>query len=578
MSGPRIALGGEASMSASLAAPASPARPSLRDPRWPAPRLRDRIRALFRDADQLTLATLPDRLAALYGERPAFFLETPIDVPGCAGTCVTHADLARVVGRAARGFAALGVGAGERVGLVARNRIEAAFAEFAAARLGAVVVPVSALSRREELRALAADAQLGTMVVDRAVLDETLRGDLGGFPGVARWVVVGEGPLPSRAHAFAELCARDGAPVAPAPIRDADLAMLFYTAGTTGAPKGALLTHGALVFALRRQVRLAAWHPLAPRDLALLVMPLAHTSGHQAMLLQLALGTPVLLHGRFDPARVLAAIERHRVTQISGVPAMYRMLLDAGAERADLSSLGLVAWGGDAMPPELQRAFDAAVRRTRGRGPRWVSGYGLAESAGQQTRWIGRRAAPGAVGRPLRGVEVRITDERGTPLARGAIGELWLRSPGVMQGYWNAPELTREALADGWLRTGDLARRDRLGRLHLASRKKEVIKTGGYSVFPAEVEHALLAHPDVLAVAVAGVPHPVKGEVPAAMVVPRPGSGLDEAGLLAFARERITPYKAPRHAVMVESIPMSSAWKAKRGEVAALLRSRLGLG
>ena len=558
----------------------SPApRPCLGDARWPAPRFRDQLRVLWRDADALSLATLPEQLAGLYGARPAFFLEAPLETPVFTGDCVTHDDLARLVARTAHGLARLGVRAGERVGLVSRNRIELLFAEFAAAKLGAVSVPMNALLRADELRALAADAHVATMVIDRSVLDDTLRGDRAGFGDVARWVVVTDGEAPPGAARFADLLCGGGDRFPCAPSRDADLAMLFYTAGTTGAPKGALLTHGALLFAVRSQARLAAWLPARRRSLALLVMPLAHTSGHQAMLLQLVLGTPMLLHGRFEPVRVLDAIARHRVTQISGVPAMYRMLLDAGAEHADLSSLALVAWGGDAMPPELQARFDAAVRRSRRRGPRWVSGYGLAETAGQQTRWIGgTRRAPGDVGRPLRGVEVRIVDAAGAPVARGGVGELALRSPGVMQGYWNAPELTREALGDGWLRTGDLARRDRLGRLHLASRKKDVIKVGGYSVFPAEVEHALAAHPDVLAVAVAGVPHAVKGEVPAAMVVPRPQSGLDEATLLAFARERMAPYKAPRHIVLVESIPMSSAWKPKRREVAERLRAQLGLG
>lgn len=556
-------------------AAADPARPALSDASWPVPRRRDRLRVLYRDSHALSLATLPDRLAALYGARPAFFLETPLDTPVFRGDCITYDDLARLVARAAHGLARIGVRAGERVGLVTRNRIELAFVEFGAAKLGAVLVPMNALLRRDELRALAADAGLRTLVIDRAVFEETLRSDLGGFDGVARFVIATERPAPPYAHRFSDLLlGRDDAfPCEPS--ADADLAMIFYTAGTTGAPKGALLSHAALCFALRRQARLSAWLPLPKRNLALLVMPLAHTSGHQAMLLQLAMGTPMLLHGRFDPMRVLDAIERHRVTQISGVPAMYRMLLDAGAGGRDLSSLGLVAWGGDAMPPDLRSRFDAAVRRSRRRGPRWASGYGLAETAGQQTRWFGRRTRAGAIGRPLGGVEIRITDESGAPVARGEVGELWVRSPAVMQGYWNAPDLTREALTDGWLRTGDLARRDRLGRLHLASRKKEVIKVGGYSVFPAEVEHALAEHPDVLQVAVAGVSHPVKGEVPAAMVVPRPESGLTPDALLAFARERVAPYKAPRHVVLVESIPMSSAWKPKRHQVAEHLEQIL---
>jgi acyl-CoA synthetase (AMP-forming)/AMP-acid ligase II len=287
------------------------------------------------------------------------------------------------------------------------------------------------------------------------------------------------------------------------------------------------------------------------------------------------MGTPMLLHGRFSAERVLEAIERHRVTQLSGVPTLYRMLLDAGAERFDLGSLEIVAWGGDVMSEDVRRRFDAIVRRDRGRGPRWVTGYGLAETAGQLTRAIRGPWTQGFAGRPLRGVRVRLLDDAGRPVRRGQVGELWVRGPGVMQGYLGDGEATRAVLRDGWLRTGDLARRGARGSILLASRAKEMIKVGGYSVFPAEVERALAAHPEVAQAAVVGVPDPVKGSVPAAAVVLRVGSTLGEETLLAWAREHIAPYKAPRHVVFVDSIPLSSALKPLRTELAERVRARL---
>src|SRR5690606_10637045 len=187
------------------------------------------------------------------------------------------------------------------------------------------------------------------------------------------------------------------------PRRPHEPAAIFYTSGTTGRPRGAVLSEDALLFAVRQQARLAAWLPPRGDDLALLAMPLAHTSGHQALLLQLVMGTPMLLHARFAASAVLEAIERRRVTQLSGVPAMYRMLLDAGAERFDLGSLETLGWGGDAMPEDVRRRFEAAVCRTRRRPPRWVTGYGLAETAGQLTRAIGGPFGPGLAGRALRG-------------------------------------------------------------------------------------------------------------------------------------------------------------------------------
>lgn len=543
------------------------AEPLVQRP-WPVPRWRDKWRVLFRDAGRLSLSTLPDRLAALYGARPAFFLDEPLAYPFFRGACVSHEALARLTARVAHGLARLGVAPGERVGLVTRNRLELAFVEFAAAKLGAVAVPMNAMLGGEELRALVADAGVTTLVVDRAVFERAL-GGAAALPGVRHWVLVGGGPVPSGVHPLEALAAHGAEHFPSAPRRAEELAMILYTAGTTGRPKGAMLSDGALMFAVRQQARLVAWLP-TPRDaLALLVMPLSHTSGHQALLLQLVMGTPMLLHGRFDARRVLEAIERHRVTQLSGVPTMFRMLLDAGAEDFDLGSLATLAWGGDAMPAGLRERFDALVRRKRRRGPRWVTGYGLAETAGQLTRAMGGQLGPGVAGRPLPGVRVRVTDAHGRGLRRGEIGELWVRSPGLMQGYLGDPEATAEAIRDGWFRTGDLVRRTRSGRIYLQARAREMIKVGGYSVFPAEVERAVALHPDVAQVAVVGVPHPVKGSVPAAVVVRRPGSALSEDALLAWLRESIAPYKAPRHVFFVDSIPLSSSLKPKRGEVAA---------
>ncbi|HEY8493578.1 MAG TPA: class I adenylate-forming enzyme family protein [Myxococcota bacterium] len=562
--------------SAPAPAPASASAALLRPlDGWPRPRWAAKWRALVWGAGRMRLGTLTEQLAEVYGERPALLLEEPLAAPWHAGSRLAHADLARLSHAAARGLAALGVAPGERVGLLTRNRVEVVCAEFGAARLGAVVVPLNALLTAPELRTLAADCALRTLVIDRELYAETFGGSPRALPGVERWIVVGRGAPPPGTYALDELLAASGPAPAPHPRRPDELAAIFYTSGTTGRPKGAMLPEGALLFAVRQQARQAGWLPSRRDDLALLVMPLAHTSGHQALLLQLVMGTPMLLHARFVAERVLEAIERHRVTQLSGVPAMFRMLLDAGAERVDLGSLDTLAWGGDAMPEEVRARFDALVRRTRRRPPRWVTGYGLAETAGQLTRAIGGPFGPGLAGRPLRGVRVRVLDADGRPVRRGQVGELWVRSPGQMLGYWRDEEATRGVLRDGWLRTGDLVRRGRSRRLWLASRAKEMIKVGGYSVYPAEIEAVLRAHPDVEQAVVVGVPHAVKGSVPAAAVVARPGAARDEAALLAWARARLAPYKAPRHVVFVEAIPLSSALKPQRARVAAELAARL---
>jgi acyl-CoA synthetase (AMP-forming)/AMP-acid ligase II len=542
---------------------------------WPRPRWRDKWRALFARAAGLRLGALPAQLGALYGARPALLFEAPLAAPWHADAELSHADLARLTAAAARGLAALGVGPGERVGLLTRNRVEVVFAEFAAARLGAVVVPLNSLLRAEELRALAADCALRTLVLDRELFEETFGGARGALPGVERWIVVGRGEPPPGTHALDALLASGGADVPLHPRRPDQPAAIFYTSGTTGRPRGAMLSEDALMFSVRQQARMAGWLPSRRDDLALLVMPLAHTSGHQALLLQLVMGTPMLLHARFSAQAVLEAIERRRVTQLSGVPAMFRMLLDAGADRFDLGSLDTIGWGGDAMPEDVRARFDAAVCRTRRRRPRWVTGYGLAETAGQLTRAIGGPFGAGLAGRALPGVRVRVLDGEQRPVRAGEIGELWVRSPGQMLGYWNDEDATRAAFHDGWLRTGDLARRGPRRRLWLVSRVKEMIKVGGYSVFPAEVEDALREHPDVAQAAVVGVPHAVKGAVAAAAVVLHPGRALAEAELVAWARERMAPYKAPRHVLFVDAIPLSSALKPQRIAVAERMRAAL---
>jgi acyl-CoA synthetase (AMP-forming)/AMP-acid ligase II len=554
-------------------APARAAERLLEAKGWPRPRWRDKWRALFLGAGRFELGTLPDQLAALYGERPAFFCDPAPDARLAPGGCVTHEGLARGVDGLARGLARIGVRPGERVGLLTRNRVELVFAEFAAARLGAVLVPFNAMLRVDELRELAGDCALRTLVVDREIFAGTFAGRAA-LPGVERWVLVGSDDPPPGTHALFDLVDDTGGPGEIVRRPPHALAAIFYTAGTTGRPKGAMLSEGALLWAVRQQARLAAWLPTPRHDLALLVMPLAHTSGHQALLLQLVMGTPMLLHGRFAARDVLAAIERYRVTQLSGVPTFYRMLLDAGAEEFDLGSIELCGWGGDAMPEEIRRRFDELVRR-RGKRPRWVTGYGLAETAGQLTRALRGPWSAGSAGRPLPGVRARILDETGRPVRRGEIGELWVHSPGVMQGYLGDLQATLEVLRDGWLRTGDLARRGPRGRLLLAARVKEMIKVGGYSVFPAEVERALEDHPGVAQAAVVGIPDPVRGMVPAAAVVRRAGSPLDEAELVAWARERVAPYKAPRHVVFVDALPLSSALKMRRVELAVRVRAAL---
>jgi long-chain acyl-CoA synthetase len=542
----------------------------LLEKNWPVPRLRDKWRILVREADRLSMSTLPDRLAALYGERPALFLDQPLDYPFFRGDCITFTDFARFVARIAHGLQQLGVGKGDRVGLMTGNRIEAAFAEFAAQKLGAVPVPLNIMLRLDEIRYLAADCGIRTFVTDRTVFEGVI-GSREQLPAVQNWIVVTSQPVPAGVVRLSDLIADQPETFASHPLAPTDLAIIFYTAGTTGFPKGAMLSDAALMFAIRRYAKLVTLLPTQRHNLSLLVMPLAHTSGHQALLLQMVMGMPMLLMGRFDPTRVLEAIQQYQVTMFSGIPAMYRMLLAAGAERYDLRSIAMWGGGGDALPDDLLHTFRNLAARPgwfgRKKLPRFVRGYGLAETAGQLATAMGPPVGDGAAGKIMRGVQYKIVDAAGQPVPKGEVGELVVNTPGIMSGYWNNPEETAKVLRDGWFRTGDLVREGRRGMLYMQAREKDMIKVGGYSVFPAEVERKLAEHPAVAQVAVVGVPHGVKGEMPVAAVVPQPGAAISEEDLLAWAKEHIAPYKAPRRVLFVDAIPQNFAMKAKRREV-----------
>jgi long-chain acyl-CoA synthetase len=547
----------------------------LEAPRWPVPGLGKRLRPLVVENRRLSTSTFTGILADLYENRPLFFLDQPLDYPFFRGSEVSFRTLARFTNRAGNMLRSLGVRRGDRIGLATRNRVEMAFVEFGAQKIGAVPVPINYMLRAEEIQQLTADAGCRVLFVDRAVFEENIK-DQRRVPQVDSWILVSSQKLPGF-HDFAEELTKAAEELEPVAVADSDLAVIFYTAGTTGLPKGAMLSSGALMFGVRHYAKLRAFLPFAARDLALLVMPLAHTSGHQSLLLFMALGSPAYLMGKFDPSRTLELIERLRVTNFAGIPTMYRMLLEAGAASADFSSIQAFGGGADSFSDDLVKTFlELASRGKRGRfsKPRFIRGYGLTETAGQLSQAQPGPLGDGCIGKPIPGVRFELWDEDMRPVEPGEVGELVVQTPGLMKGYWNNSTMTEEAFRGGWFHTGDLARRGPSGHYYMASRKKEMIKVGGYSVFPAEVETELGQHPDVERVAVVGLPHEMKGERPAAAVVLRPGARASAAEILAWARERIAPYKCPRQVFLVDGLPLSSAMKVKRAEVRQMLLER----
>jgi long-chain acyl-CoA synthetase len=354
--------------------------------------------------------------------------------------------------------------------------------------------------------------------------------------------------------------------------------MLFYTSGTTGRPKGVALTHRGLVGLLSAG---ALWPGLGRDDEAVVSLPIAHIMGFITLLGLVAAGLPVWFLPRFRAEAVLHAIEERRASVFVGVPAMYRLMEEAGAAERDLTSVRLWVSGADTMPGELARRFKGygATATLPLVGPigeaAFVEGYGMVELGGG----VATKVSPpllgwglgDSLGLPLPGYHFQVTGEDGRPVGPGQEGELWVRGPGLLEGYWGSPDATGDLVtADGWVRTGDLARRGVLGTAVFAGRKKEVILNGGYTVYAREVESALEEHPEVVEAGVAGAPHDTRGEVPVAAVRLTEGSSVTPDELVTWVGERLADYKAPRRIVVVDELPKTGTQKLRRQDLLAL--------
>lgn len=495
----------------------------------------DRAR-LFRRG--VRLGGLFDALVDVHGDRRLVTQAEPISLTGGL-TELDHGQAAAVVARASEVLAPRCHG-GRRMVVRGGNDYGFFLACVAVARAGGVVVPVNPRMRDEEVDYVVEDA--GAEIVDVATLG-------------------------------AEVDASDATGASPAADSSDEVAGIFYTSGTTGKPKGAELTHDALVNPASMGV---LWPSGLRRDEVVVALPIAHIMGFAALVGAAGTGVPVYFLPHFSPRAVLDAIEERRSTVFIGVPAMYRMLLEAGAEGRDLSSVRVWISGADVMPPDLARRFKKMgaaatlpfVGRTVGEAT-FAQGYGMVELGGASSMKV---SPPGTslglgdfLGLSMLGWDTRVVDEAGNDVDSGEVGELLVKGPHVLRRYHGDPEKTSETVTDeGWVRTGDLARRGRFGTVRFAGRKKDVLMHGGYSVYPAEVEEALRAHPGVADAAVVGRPDEVKGEVPVAFVRREPGSALDEQSVIAHAGEHLADYKVPARVVFVDEFPRTGTGKVAK--------------
>jgi long-chain acyl-CoA synthetase len=474
----------------------------------------------------------------------------------------TYGDLRRQAGSLRAGLVRLGVEPGDRVALLAPNNWFFVVPYLAALGAGAAVVPLNPASTTAELeRQLAATGARVAVVGPSgreafARVDRTAAG--------LEHVLALEGTRIDGAETlqdYFDAVPADGVPVAAVDRSPDDIAALLFTAGTAGAPKAAVLTHGNLLANLDQVMR----HPgLAdrPDDVVLGVLPLFHIFGLNVVLdLALRVGGTIALVERFDPLSCVETIVTNGVTVVAGAPPMFEAWSTARGIDADaFRTVRLAVSGGAPLPVSVSEAFEA-----RFGVPVW-EGYGLTEAAPiVSSSLVGGEPRKGSIGVPLPGVEVRLVDAEGEDALGGDSGEIWVRGPNVFPGYWQDEEATAVARTpDGWLRTGDIAVADDDGYLYIVDRAKDLIIVSGFNVFPAEVEEVLLEHPGITAAAVVGVEHPHSGETVTAFVVAEPGRHLEEDEVIEFTADRLARYKCPTKVTFVETLPQGLVGKVLR--------------
>jgi long-chain acyl-CoA synthetase len=475
-----------------------------------------------------------------FPDRPAIRLDD---------TVITYAQFDDLAARVAGWLRGRGVEPGDRIGIMLPNVPAFAVLYYGVLRAGATVVPMNPLLKSREVRhylgdsgarivfawhTAAAEAAAGAAEVATSavtVTDDTLT-------EIASWPPSTE--IATRA--------------------EDDTAVILYTSGTTGTPKGAQLTHANM--RANAAVTASGLFGVTNEDVIMGCLPLFHAFGQTCALnVAVLAGAGLTLIARFDPVTALKVIERDRVSVFVGVPTMYVAMLQAGRGIADTSTLRLCVSGGAALPVEVLSGFTAEF------GAGILEGYGLSETSPVASFNRLDNTKPGSIGLPIDGVRMRVVDSHGADVPQGESGEIVIRGHNVMLGYWNKPQETSSAVRDGWFHSGDIGRQDEDGFFFIVDRKKDMIIRGGFNVYPREIEEVLYEHPAVLEAAVIGVAHPTHGEEVAAAVVLKPSAVATIDELRDYVKARVAPYKYPRHVWLMEELPKGPTGKILKREI-----------
>jgi len=492
----------------------------------------------------LNLASIVTETAARLPDSPAVRL---------AGTELSYAELDDRSARLATLLRQQGVEPGDRVGVMLPNVLEFPIAYYGVLRAGAVVVPMNVLLKRREIAFYLEDSGAKLLLAWHGFAEEAHEGAAD----------AGAELIEVEPAAFAELIVSQEPAPGLTETEEEDTAVILYTSGTTGKPKGAELTHANLHRNADVTCRNTA--SITAGDVVLGALPLFHSFGQTvSMNASLMVGACLTLLPKFDPGDALGTMQRDGVTHFYGVPTMYGALLHhPEREQFDLSAVRTCITGGASMPVEVLRGFEEAF------GCVVLEGYGLSETSPvSSSNHPDRERKPGSIGTPLEGVEMQVVDEDDNPVPQGEVGEIVIRGHNIMKGYWQRPDATAEAMRNGWFHSGDMARVDEEGYFYIVDRKKDLIIRGGYNVYPREVEEVLYEHPKIREAAVLGIPHDEWGEEIGACVVVHDGEELAEAEVSEYVKERIAAYKYPRVVWFIDELPKGPTGKILKREIA----------
>ncbi len=502
-----------------------------------------------------SIGQIPAEAARRYGDRTALIV---------SDRELTFNELEALTNRCANALVALGVQPGDRVTLYSGNCWEWVVSYYGALKVGAVINPINVMLTPGEVEFVANDC--GASIVIASYEKALSIAGVKEKSGVRELIAFGDEAMPEGMLSFNEILAASDVAFEVADIDPDSLSTIGYTSGTTGHPKGACLSHRNI---LLNVAMTALMHQRSDRDTVVTALPCPHVYGNVIMSCAIQNGSTLVLHPAFEEATILQSIQDHKATRFEGVPTMYMFLLNhPQLVDYDLSSLCCCTVGGQTMPKPKMEEVEARF------GCPLIEVWGMTELGGLGTTFAANGPIKkGSIGVPIPYVQARIadTEDAGKTLPPGEVGELMIKGGIVMQGYYGNEQATRESIEpDGWLHTGDVASMDEDGCIFIVDRKKDMILTAGFNVYPAEIERVAAGHPDVALVAVGSIPDEAKGELAKAYIVPKTGATPDADDIIAYCREHLAAYKVPRAVQFVDDLPKTSTGKVMRRELKTL--------